>query len=300
MQLSSVAALTPSQIRAAREVNDVVVLHDSLLRVLNDAIAMATTMQEVRLPAGILIQADPGMGKSLLLKLIRKELEARSKSIDQNRPCLSIQLDSAVDTIRIAGLMTLALGYPMLPSRGKQEALNNMIQRSMERVNPLFLTIDETQHICEGNKTITARSVTDWLKVRMDAYNLPVICVGTQSMEKLCSINPQFTSRASANYVIEPFAFNGAWQRLLAGFCDAVQEVNMAIITGSACKRLHDATGGNMRALKRVLVFAAVSAGANEGRTVRMQDLEAAFERHAGANFIGYNPFVSTTTSSPS
>jgi hypothetical protein len=292
MSLSKVEALTPSQIRAAKEVNDVVVLHESLIRILNDAIGMATMMQEVRMPAGILIQANPGMGKSMLLKLIQRELESRSKGINQDRPCLSIQLDSAVDTIRIAGLMTLALGYPMLPSRGKQDALNNMIQKSMERLRPLLLTIDETQHICEGNKAITARSVTDWLKVRMDAYNLPVVCVGTQAMEKLCSINPQFTSRASANYVIEPFAFNGAWERLLEGFCQPVKEVDLTIITKGASKKLHAATSGNLRALKRILVLGAVAASAREDRCLRMPDLEAAFERHAGAQFSGPNPFT--------
>lgn len=291
MKFSDVEPLTDMQIKASQEVNSIVIQHEALTKIVDDAIEMALMMQAVKIPAGILIQAESGMGKSLLLRLIREEVDQRlNKTFNQNK-ALKIELDSAVDVIRMAGFFTRALGYPMLPSKGRLETMNGMIANALERIQPVIATIDETQHICEGNRQITARSVTDWLKVRMDAHNFAVICAGTDGLEKLCEINPQFTSRASSNYVLEPFSLDQQWLSVLHGYVQNVSTVNLGVIAVGAVRKLHLATKGNMRSLKRILIYAAVTAVANQDRTLQMKDLELAFDRHAGLSGNQSNPF---------
>jgi len=291
MNLSDYVPPTELQVKAMQEIERIVVKHDAMSKVIDDVVAMAIMMQDVKLPAGILIQAEPGMGKTLILQLVRDEVDQRMRQRFGERKTLSIKLDAAVDPIRMAGFFVRALGYPMLPTTTRLETMNNMIEKAMQRVAPLITTIDETQHICEGNRDITARSVTDWIKVRMDQFGFATICAGTVGLQRLCIINPQFTSRASANYLIEPFSYDESWLNLLGGFVSSAQIVDMSLIAAKTSKKLHAATLGNMRSLKRILAYAAESAALNPGHQLQIKDLEYAFNRHAGPSSGHSNPF---------
>lgn len=203
---------SPEALKVGEQLLNVVVEHDIFRRIRDAALDMVHSMRVLKNPSGILIQAEAGMGKTLLLDLIRRELQAQTRS-NQQDPCIHIALDSAVDTHAMAGSVMLALGYPSRPSRPNLVAMNHMVQLGFDQRRPWALLIDEMQHVCEGNKDITARAVTDWLKVRMDAHNVPVICAGTRVLERLPVINPQFTSRASSTFVLHPFAFDDTWRQ---------------------------------------------------------------------------------------
>jgi Bacterial TniB protein len=291
MNLSDYAPPNDLQIKAMQEVQKTVVQHDAMSKILDDVVAMATMMQSIRSPSGILIQAEPGMGKTLILQLIRDEVNQRIKRGFGEQKTLSVNLDAAVDAVRMAGFFAHALGYTALPTSTRLERMNNMIETAMLRLEPVIATIDETQHICEGNRDITARSVTDWLKVRMDRFNFATICAGTLGLDRLSTINPQFTSRASANYILEPFQCDQSWLRLLDGFANSVKTVNMGLISQGAAKMLHTASKGNMRSLKRILTYAAESAALDPGQQMRMKDLMYAYNRHGGTAAYHSNPF---------
>jgi hypothetical protein len=294
MNLSNYTPPNEMQIKAMQEVQNTVVQHGAMTTIINDVVAMAMMMQSVKSPAGILIQAEPGMGKTLILQLVRDEINHRVTSNFGEKKTVSINLDAAVDVIRMAGFFTRALGYPTLPSTGRLEGMNVMIENAMQRLQPVVATIDETQHICEGNRDITARTVTDWLKVRMDRFNFAIICAGTIGLDRLSTINPQFTSRASANYIIYPFSYDQNWLSLLDSFAKSIQTVNMGLISQGCAKKLHTATKGNMRALKRILTYAAESAALNPNLQLQMKDLESAYDRHAGSAGVAggqLNPF---------
>ena len=268
---------TPAALAAGQQVLDVIVEHTDFKHVYDSCIDLVTTMANLKMPAGILIQSEPGMGKTLLLQMVKRGLAATDA--DESRPqCLHISLDSAVDTHKMAGMVMLALGYPMLPSRPNLENMNHMIAKGIAKLKPKVLLIDEVQHICEGNRDITARAVTDWLKVRMDAFNLPIIGAGTRTLERLSLINPQFTSRASANFLLAPFEFGTAWRQLLSAFAEQVSLVDLSILNGPAAKPLHTATKGNFRSLKKTLVYACMHAAARVERKVSHEDLAKGFD----------------------
>lgn len=291
MNLSDTNGYNDHQLKAGQEVNSCWIQYDTVDLIMREAVEMAIAMQAIKMPAGILIQAQPGMGKTKLLDVIKQEVDRRTKSPMGDSRCLNIELDSTVDPIRMAGFFTKAVGYPMLPSRARLETMNSMVSNALERMAPVLVTIDETQHITEGNREITARGVTDWLKVRMDKHNFPVICAGTKGIENLCLINPQFTSRASVNFVIEPFRCDDRWLSLLDGFVRAVRSVDMKIITTSISKSLFRASDGNLRTLKRILIYSAMSAAARENRVMLLQDLAHGYTKNFGAMPSLINPF---------
>lgn len=282
---------SPEVLKVGEQLLNVVVDHAVFRRIRDAALDLVHSMRVLKNPCGILIQADSGMGKTLLLELIQRELQAKALT-DRHETCLRIGLDSAVDTRAMAESVILALGYPSPPSRPNLSFMNNLVKVGFEKRKPWALLIDEMQHVCEGNKDITARAVTDWLKVRMDAFNTPVICAGTHVLERLPVINPQFTSRASMGFVIYPFAFDDAWRQLLAAFTQTmVDTIDLSVINTAACRPLHTATGGNMRALKRVLAYACMHAATQANRVVTMESLAIALVEAKGQIVEQSNPF---------
>lgn len=283
---------SPEVLRVGEQVLDVVVDHAMFRRIRDACLDLVHTMRSLKMPSGILIQAEPGMGKTLLLDLIRREVVSKAP-LDGERVCLHVALDNAIDSNGMAAAMTLALGYPALPSRPNLASMNHMVHMALERRKPWGMLIDEMQHVCEGNKDITARSVTDWIKVRMDAHNFPVICAGTRALERLVVINPQFTSRASANFVLHPLHFDDTWRQILAGFTAAIKSVDLSIVNGPACRLLHIASAGNMRSLKRILAYACMHAAMQPNRVVSMLSLATGFDQWRGQLAEQLNPFLS-------
>ncbi len=283
---------SPAALRAGNAVLMVVVEHTDFMRVFHSCTALIDTLRNLRMPSGILIQAEPGMGKSLLLQKIKAHV-TRSAGMSREDSLLEVSLDSAVDTHKLASAMTFALGYPALPSRPSLDGMNHMVDRGLERKRPLALLLDEMQHVCEGNRDITARAVTDWLKVRMDRYNLPVIGAGTRALDRLHSINPQFTSRASSTFVLSPFEFGEPWRQLLAAFSAQIKEVDLEIINGPLAKPLHAASEGNLRALKRLLTYASMHAAERKESRVSVEDFVKAFIDARGSTPDRVNPFSS-------
>jgi hypothetical protein len=284
--------VSPKGITVAQQVLDVVVMHPEFQGVIQEAVDAVNLMIQIKMPAGFIVLADTGMGKTLLFDLICRQLSSASNIFSKERPVLRIELDSAVDTHKMAGKVMLALGYPMLPSRPNLENMTQMIDTAMARVKPKALLVDESQHMCEGNREITARALTDWLKVRMDKHNLPVIAGGTKTFDRIFQINPQFVSRASAAYVINPFQPGDSWQQLIKAFVVAVKLVDISCIEKIPISRaIQTATLGNLRRLKKLLVYASINAADRQPPVLTESDLEIGFDKAFGVAGAQVNPF---------
>lgn len=281
---------SPIALAAGQLVLTVVVEHLNFKRILDSCLDVVHTMLSLKLPSGVLIQADSGMGKTLLLQTVKRRLSTPNADGTPS-VCLDVRLDSTVDIPKMAGAVMLALGYPMLPSRPNLENMNHLVAKGLARVKPKALMIDEMQHVCEGNKDITARAVTDWLKVRMDEFNLPVICAGTRALERLSVINPQFTGRASTNFLVPPFVYDESWRQLVGAFVVHVSAVDMAILNGPAAKLVHTGCEGNLRQLKRLLVYAVMHAAEQPGKKLGLEDLAKGYDDANGHSPGRANPF---------
>lgn len=279
--------------RFVNEILDMVVPYPDFLSAHHGALKVILYMLDVKLPMGVLVMADSGMGKTLILTLIKRSLAIHASPLKLDRPVLELALDSAVDVYQLAAKMLLALGYPALPMRPTLPNMTMMIDTALERLKPIALLIDEGQHICEGKyRENTARTLTDWLKVRMDRHNLPVIMTGTRALEAISGINSQFVSRASGEYFINPFAYGDTWRQLLAGIAESVRSIDLSSLPSIGLSRLvHDATQGNMRDLKKLLVFSCIRA-IDEGSTLlTIKHLAEGFDDAFGGHGRKVNPF---------
>lgn len=286
------ANVSKAGIAVAMQVLDAVVQFPEFERIQQSTVADINLMSEIRMPSGVIVLADPGMGKTLLLDLICRSLTQLDNFLDKARPVLSVGLDSAVDTHKLAAKLMFALGYPMLPSRPNLESMTHMVDTGIDRLKPKALLVDECQHMCEGNRDITARALTDWLKVRMDKHNLPFVGAGTNTFERIGDINPQFTSRSSAKYTINAFQVGDGWSQLIKTFTTVVTNVDLKILnTNWMLKAIHTATLGNLRTLKKLLVYACIGAADRPQPALTRGDMEAGFDRAFGLSSRIPNPF---------
>ncbi len=290
MSEAHLAPQTPRAYAAGNQVNSIVVMYAVLERILKECLDLIDLMKKISLPAGILIQAPSGMGKTLLIDMIRRAIAARQVKSEFDR-CLLIRLKSAVDLSKMSGQLLLALGYPTVP-RANQATWDQMIEIGMDRVRPEVILVDELQHICQGNGTATAKKVTDSLKVIMDQFNVPLIGVGERDIEKLPMINPQFTGRAAANFVLNPFEYGETWRQLIAGYASQMTLVDPSQLNTGVARLLHTASDGNMRNLKKILVYASMHAADKSDRKITLDELAKAHEHTFGQGEGRANPFI--------
>lgn len=266
---------TADALQVGQKILDLVIQYPEFLDAFNVCMDAIHTARHLRMPAGVVIQADPGMGKTLLLTLLKNQV-MRQTAVDRTASFLELNFDSAVDPHKVASKAMLALNYPMLPTKPNLDHMNHLIHKALDRVRPWAIFIDEMQHVCEGNKDITARAVTDWIKVRMDYANIPVISVGTKALDRLSVINPQFTSRASTSLILEAFEYGPPWRQLLASFQADIGDVDFSLLKSGIAKPLHEVTHGNLRSLKKVLAYAGMYAVHHPKKTVTVEHLARA------------------------
>lgn len=287
------AGLSGEALRCVNEVLDVVVPYPEFANSLQGTLKVVQWMREVRMPGGVLLLADSGMGKTLFLQLLKRSLAADASPLKSNRPVLEIGLDSAADVHQVAAKLMLALGYPALPMRATLASMTAMVDTAIERLRPMALLIDEGQHVCEGNRQNTARTLTDWLKVRADKHNLPVIMVGTRTLEGISEINPQFVSRVSLHYFLSPFAFGDAWRQVLGAMAQTVKSIDLNSLSAQGLSRLvHEAAHGNLRRLKKLLVFSCVRAIENGAPALKLEHLADGYTDAFGGSAGVANPFL--------
>ncbi len=287
------AGLSPVSLRCVNEILDVVVAHTEFADAQHGALSAVQWMREVRMPDGVLLLADPGMGKTLLLTLLKRTLAGEANPLKSSRPVLDISLDSAADVYQVAMKLMLAVGYPALPTRPTLPSMTAMIDTAIERLRPLAILIDEGQHICEGNREKTARTVTDWLKVRVDKHNLPVIIVGTRTLEAIADINSQFVSRVSKRYYLNAFAFGDVWRQVLGSIAESVTSLDLNGLSAQGLSRLvHEAAHGNLRRLKKLLLFSCVRAIDGGSPALKLEHLAAGYADAFGGPSGAANPFL--------
>jgi hypothetical protein len=290
--------ISPKAVAVARQVLDVLVQYPAFTRVHDTVVADSNILLQLKMPSGMIVLAESGMGKTLLLDVIAKKLAASTNSLEKASPVLRMSLDCAVDVHSLASKTMMALDYPALPTRPKLEVMTHMVDRAMERLRPKAWLIDECQHMCEGNRDITARAVTDWIKVRMDKHNVPVVCTGTPVFERICDINDQFVSRVSAKYSLNPFVFGDPWVQLMQAIARHISHVKADVLESPWClKVLHTVTKGNLRSLKRLLVYSVIVSADRPEPVLTRNDLFQGFNRAFGHKEGSDNPFFERSRS---
>jgi hypothetical protein len=133
---------------------------------------------------------------------------------------------------------------------------------------------------------------TVFLSELMDETHVGLVLLGSSELDQLESVDPYLADRVSVRVELPHFSSTPEWTGLLRGFSSACSWFNLAVIEDDACaKKMHQATDGNLRQLKRLLTEAVLIAAEAKRQAVAIADLRLAFALVYGKTSQRTNPF---------
>lgn len=212
-------------------------------------------------PEHLILLGEPGVGKSTLLRRYA-ETHARVEHVEVTEiPVLYVSVPAACSIKKLAGVLLLAMKSPFW-NRGSEADRTHQLMTLLRACRVRLVILDEVNHLLDRGAAKTHYAVGDWVKQISDEAGVSFVLAGTPVTERLMWTNEQLRSRFSEVICLSPLGlgtaaeaatFEGAlktYQALLTGI-DAVN-----LTSASMLKHLAIATGGRLRAMRRLLVRA--------------------------------------------
>ncbi|TFW08110.1 AAA family ATPase [Oxalobacteraceae bacterium OM1] len=245
--------------RAVAEISGTIVMHPLFEKAYNGVLKIVETSSMIDMPFGATVTAPPGCGKTALIRAISRAIPSTELLGDDIRS-ISIAAEANASQGHFVSKLLKALGYPsVIRASTLYDQTSIIIEALRDRcVKVLFL--DEFQHVCRGNRTLSAAGILDWVKQLSDAAGIVVVMLGTRELKPLCEMNDQLGSRAPASFTLKEFERNSEWVGLLRRLSDGVTSIDLSPISTEFYKPLHASSNGVLRHLKQILVMSTIAA----------------------------------------
>ncbi len=254
----------------------------------------------LEMPQGIRIIGPTGSGKTSLLRLFGQTLP-KSTLFDPSCGVLNIRLMANCTRHQIVRALLKRIDYPFLNVSSKAVDLKTRVLiDAVQAKGVRVLAIDEAHHLSSARRArnmdcSSGNEATDWIREFNDETQLALILCGTNELDHLETIDPHLASRLSARIELRDFALDPDWYGLLKAYAKQCTVFALdQLLTDDLPIRLHKATSGNLRNLKRLLteiVLIAVEE-AIEGYALDRALLQRAYDRVRGDDDKTANPFV--------
>lgn len=251
--------------------------------------------QAATMPLGMVLVGETGTGKSSLVRYFRSSLPP-STTCDEQTDALLVRLQERPNLGRMISSLLRQVRYPFANvTKGtvslKKDTLIDALRQKRTRV----IFVDEAQHLMLGalrrNAAESHSELTEFLRELMDESHVAIVLVGTATLDDVRASDKNLGSRVTGR--IELSSFEGAhfvaFLRAFAKQCKSFPLTKTDLAASEAS--LMAASGGNPRALKRLLVEAILVA-VDSGKEVLDDEVFAlAFQRISGINSLASNPF---------
>lgn len=242
-------------------------------------------------PTGGSVVGPSGVGKSHLIKIIKKEFLQKSDLLDPDSAVISISASTVPNVGSILDRMLQTLGHPPGIRKTRQQDLRqSILMKALLDRKVQLVIINEFQHLFRGSRTVIANEITDLIKEIMDETNIPFFVFGTDDLGDLSQLDIQFATRLPARFQIRPFSRGEEWISFLKSFQTSCDLIDVSIITEMEAK-IHLTTNGSPRTLKYLLISAATTAIKSGRNKIDISDLSAAFNSIFGTSSAIRNPF---------
>lgn len=286
------APFTSQAIEAGRKIERVIVNHSSFVAARDQLIRLADRAHKLKDPGGLLLVGDSGTGKDCLIEEMKALFPSSNLMNGTHRPLLVAHTEAAPSIGDYLGKLLIQVGYEFAKfGKTDNSARREILVEAMIACRVQLLLINEFQHVLEGKRIKLGHSFADWFKRLYDDTRVPMVFLGTPDTLRIEGINEQFASRFSGRYYLRPLGLTPEFFGVLKAFDNAVPGLTPAGLGTSAfAYRIHAATGGVMRPLKRLIKEAVMVAVAASDSKLTLDHFRVAYRCVHGEK--GENPFV--------
>lgn len=279
---------------AGRELQERVIRHAAFDLALDHIVNALEIGNGTGVYAGVRITAPAGSGKSLLIKCLHRNIVA-SPLLANKLSVISTELKEEPSVSQVQDGLLANFGYGLVGNRVRAKGNNDMnkvLLRAIVEHEVKLIAIDEFQHVFSADSERLSVHMIDWVKRLMNLTRVPVVLVGTELMDQLSEIDPQFTSRVPTSIRLPRFEWDANWLGFLAELARSSTHTDLSIICDrSVAKHLYEASKGLVRPLKSLLVQVVTMAVSGAVAHVDAELLAQAYTLTYGEAGAPPNPF---------
>lgn len=234
----------------------------------------------------LMLLGDPGTGKTTLLRWICKAFPHKEHLEFTEIRVLYAEVPAACNIKKLAGAILLAMGSPFW-NKGGEEERSHQLRTLLSECRTRVVILDEVNHLVDRGQAKTHEAVADWIKQFARQSKVTLVLAGVSRSRALLEANDQLADRFREVLELRPLGIGdkaqvkefAAVMKAFEQAMEGVQHVDLAAI--SVLKPLAFATGGRLRAIRKLLVRAIelVAKDAADGKPaiINLAVLERAF-----------------------
>lgn len=246
---------------------------------------------------GMRLVGPPGSGKSALFRYFRNSLP-RSSLFAPGYGAVGVRAGRRPTAGQLIAALLRAYRYPFRSGGsatvyGRSGIVFDLIREKGTRM----LFIDEAQHLLRQTRRTEQVSdepeATDLLREIVDTNKVALVLAGTEVLDGLGTADHHLADRVPGRHALSHFGEGAAWRGFLRAYSKQCDSHDLSIIDSvRESGRLHIATSGNPRAVKR-LITEAVLISADAGKQgVDEASLGSAFRVVFGTDTLMRNPYA--------
>lgn len=291
MSLYSVQA-----IRRASAIDRIFVAHPDFVKGLETLDRLFQLAPEFSIAHGAVMVGPPGCGKSSLIRDFRERLP-KSSLFERGHAAIAIRAYSAPTAGGLISALLTALEHPFGNVTNRTLSIKRRILFDLFReMGTRMIVVDEADRLLfqirrhrEGQQP----EATQFLRDMMDECSVALVLVGSPALDRLDQFDGPLADRLSVRQAFKHFGADKEWLGFLRAFAKQSDPFDFTLLNdqGFAAK-LHRASGGNLRRVKRLLTEATLIC-AHDGKSVLSLDsFVRAFPLVEGQDALRASPFL--------
>jgi len=284
-------------LRVALPIDEIYVDHPRFATGLEALDRLFQLAPDVRMPHGARIVGPTGSGKSAMIRNFCERLP-KSTLFDPGYGAIVVRSGARPTAGHLLFALLRAFRYPFGAVTGrtlyiKRDNLFDLLRAKRTRI----VIIDEADRLLMQVRRRTGSEeqpeATQLLRDMVDECNVGLVLAGTAALDQLATVDSHLADRVSVRHELRHFDLDRLWLGVLKGFAKQSSTFDISAITDLAeAKRLHAATDGSLRRLKRLITEGALIAAQEGKAALDEQALARAFVVVEGQHGLRTSPYA--------
>ena len=279
IQHRRIAFYSVEALKAAIVIDKIHLTHPDFKRSLNAMDRIFQLAPEMDMAQGMLLSGPTGVGKTAVFKYFRDSLPA-SNLFAPGYGALGLRCPLRPTVGFFIGTLLRAYKFPFSNGTERQlYARRSIVFDAIREKKTRLMFIDEaggflnvkTQTSIQFGET----DVSDFIREMIDECGMGVVLATSSSVDSLDGLDSSLASRITVRQTLREFKPDIEWLGVLSAFAKQCNSYDLSFIqTPVIANELHNATNGNLRVLKRLMIES-VLIGVDSGKMALDQEVLA-------------------------